>query len=77
MEGVVHHLDLTLEIPSLGLPEDAYELVLEVLVGLLASRLPAAWSRSEAVLKGTGREPLTEADRAALGSAAARFPLFG
>ena len=34
VEGVVHHLDLTLEVPSLGLPDAAYELVVEVLTEL-------------------------------------------
>ena len=45
VEGVVHHLDLTLEVPSPGLPDAAYELVVEVLTGLLGTDLPTAWSR--------------------------------
>jgi hypothetical protein len=77
VEGVVHHLDLTLEVPSPGLSADAYGLVLEVLTGLLGADLPTDWSPADAVLKGTGRSPLTEADRAALGPEAERFPLFG
>jgi hypothetical protein len=77
VEGLVHHLDLTLELPSPWLPDDAYGLVSEVLVGLLGAGLPTSWSPAEAVLKGTGRMGLTEADRAALGPAADRFPLFG
>jgi hypothetical protein len=77
VEGVVHHLDLTLEVPSPGLPDEACRLVLEVLTGLLGCDLPRAWAPEEAVLKGTGREPLTGSDRAALGPAADRFPLFG
>jgi len=77
VEGVVHHLDLTLEVPSPGLSADAYSLVLEVLTGLLGAELPTAWSPAEAVLKGTGRSPLTDADRAELGPDAERFPLFG
>ena len=48
-----------------------------MLTGLLGSDLPGAWTDAEATLKGTGREPLTEADRAVLGGAADRFPLFG
>jgi hypothetical protein len=77
VEGVVHHLDLTLAVPSPGLPDAAYELVVEVLTGLLGTDLPTVWSREEAVLKGTGREPLSDEDRESLGAAAASFPLFG
>ena len=77
VEGVVHHLDLTLEVPTRELPADAYALVIEVLTGLLGSELPSAWSPEEAVLKGTGRLALTSADRAKLGARAEQFPLFG
>lgn len=77
VEGVVHHLDLTLEVPSPGLSDAAYEPVLEVLTGLLGTDLPAAWSAEEAVLKGTGRQPLRDGDCEALGAAVGRFPLFG
>jgi hypothetical protein len=77
VEGVVHHLDLTLEVPSPGLSANAYGLVLEVLTGLLGADLPTAWAPAEAVLKGTGRSPFTDADRAELGVHTERFPLFG
>ncbi len=77
VEAVVHHLDLTLHLPSPGVPDAAYGLVLEVLTGLLGRDLPPAWGLAEAVLKGTGREPLAAADRAVLGADADRFPLFG
>jgi uncharacterized protein (TIGR03083 family) len=77
VEGVVHHLDLTLEQPSPDLSPDAYQLVLDVLTGLLGAELPPSWSRTEAILKGTGREPLDDADRMALGDSADRLPLFG
>ena len=77
VEGVVHHLDLTLELPSPGLSDDAYAVVTEVLTGLLGSGLPAGWGPDEAVLKGTGRMPLTDGDRATLGERADRVPLFG
>ena len=74
VEGVVHHLDLTLEVPSPGLPDAAYELVVEVLTGLLGTDLPTAWSAEESVLKGTGRQPLSDEDRESLGAAVASFP---
>ena len=45
VEGVVHHLDLTLEVPSPGLPAEAYAVVVEVLTSLLGSGLPPGWSR--------------------------------
>jgi uncharacterized protein (TIGR03083 family) len=77
VEGVVHHLDLTLELPAPGLSEDAYGLVLDVLTGLLGADLPAAWSPTEAILKGTGRQPLGDQDRMALGEDADRVPVFG
>ncbi len=77
VEAVVHHLDLTLEVPSPPLPPEAYAAVVEVLTGLLDADLPAGWTGREAVLKGTGRDPLDAADRAAFGDRAARFPLFG
>ena len=77
VEGVVHHLDLTLELPSPELPTDAYQLVVDVLTGLFGADLPPSWSVTEAILKGTGREPLDDADRMALGEAADRLPLFG
>ena len=60
----------------LGLPADAYALVVEVLTGLLGAPLPP-WSPEEAVLKGTGRRALDDGDRTALGDHAERFPLFG
>jgi len=76
VEGVVHHLDLTLEVPSPGLSGEAYGLVVEVLAGLLGATLPS-WDLEETVLKGTGRVPLSDQDRATLGDQAERFPLFG
>jgi hypothetical protein len=77
VEAVVHYLDLTLAIPAEDLPEDASAAVVEVLTGLLGGPLPDQWTAMEAILKGTGREPLTAEDRAASGDAATQFPLFG
>lgn len=77
VEAVVHHLDLTLELPSPGLPDAAYGCVLEVLTGLLGSPLPSTWSPREAALKGTGRLPVSTADAHELGELASHFPLFG
>jgi hypothetical protein len=77
VEGVVHHLDLSLEVPSPGLSDAAYDLVVDVVTGLLGVPLPLEWRPEEAILKGTGRQPLTDGDRTALGAASEHFPLFG
>ena len=77
VEAAVHYLDLTVALPGAPAPEPAsLALVRRVLDGLLGAPLPASWDDVTAALKGTGREPLTEADRRFLGPATARFPLF-
>jgi hypothetical protein len=77
VEAAVHYLDLTVALPGAPAPEPAsLALVRRVLAGLLGAPLPAAWDDGTAALKGTGREPLTEADRQALGPSAGKFPLF-
>jgi hypothetical protein len=76
VEAAVHHLDLGEVMPD---PPDAAVLaeVRRVLDALLGAPAPAGWSAVEHVRKGTGREPLTDDDVAALGALAERFPLFG
>jgi hypothetical protein len=77
VEAAVHYLDLTVALPGAPAPDPAsLALVRRVLDGLLGAPVPAAWDDVTAALKGTGREPLTDADRQALGSLATRFPLF-
>jgi Mycothiol maleylpyruvate isomerase N-terminal domain len=77
VEAAVHYLDLTVALPGAPAPEPAsLALVRRVLARLLGAPLPAAWDDGTAALKGTGREPLTEADRQALGPSASKFPLF-
>jgi Mycothiol maleylpyruvate isomerase N-terminal domain len=77
VEAAVHYLDLTVALPGAPAPEPAsLVLVRRVLDGLLGAPVPASWDDVTAALKGTGRDPLTEADRQALGPLAARFPLF-
>jgi len=51
--------------------------VRRVLEGLAGGPFPPSWDDVTAARRGTGREPLTAEDRAALGSLADRFPLFG
>jgi uncharacterized protein (TIGR03083 family) len=77
VEAAVHYLDMTVALPGAPSPDPAsLALVLRVLDGLLGAPLPASWDDVTAALKGTGRDPLTEADRRDLGPLAARFPLF-
>ncbi|HEX9065494.1 MAG TPA: maleylpyruvate isomerase, partial [Streptosporangiaceae bacterium] len=74
----VHYLDLAAGLadppPSDPIP---LTLVRRVLDGLLGQGLPLDADDETYALKGTGRVALTEDDRAALGPAASRFPLFG
>jgi hypothetical protein len=77
VEAAVHYLDLTVDLPSAPEPDPAsLALVRRVLTGLLGSPLPASWDDTTAALKGTGRHPLTDADRQALGTLTPAFPLF-
>jgi hypothetical protein len=77
VEGAVHLLDLAVHVPGPPVPPQALAEVRRVLDGLLGSRVPAGWDDTTYALKGTGRLPLGDADRAALGRAADRFPLLG
>ena len=77
VEAAVHHLDLVAHLDRPGPPPEALAEVRRVLEGLCGGPLPRGWDDATAARRGTGREPLTAADRAELGEAAARFPLFG
>ena len=77
VEAAVHHLDLVAQLDRPGPAPEALAEVRRVLEGLLENPLPAGWDDATAARRGTGRAPLDDADRAALGSSAERFPLFG
>jgi mycothiol maleylpyruvate isomerase-like protein len=77
VEAAVHHLDLVARLDRPGPAPEALAEVRRVLEGLLEGPLPAGWDDATAARRGTGRAPLDDADRAALGSSAERFPLFG
>ncbi|MGY1815430.1 maleylpyruvate isomerase N-terminal domain-containing protein [Blastococcus sp. SYSU D00820] len=77
VEAAVHHLDLVAHLDRPGPAGGPLREVRRVLEGLLGAPLPPGWDDVTAARRGTGREPLSDTDRAALGSAAARFPLFG
>ncbi len=78
VEAAVHYLDLTVALPSAPPPDAAsLALVRWVLDGLLGTPMPGEWDDQTCALKGTGRAPVTAADRAVLGELARRLPLFG
>jgi uncharacterized protein (TIGR03083 family) len=77
-EAVIHHLDMTVHLPTAPGPDQhAVALATRTLDGLLgpgASR-PDEWTTEEYLLKGTGRVPLSPRDRSTLTEVADRFPL--
>jgi hypothetical protein len=77
VEAAVHHLDLVAHLDHPGPAEEPLAEVRRVLTGLLGRPLPEGWDDVTAARRGTGREPLTAADRAELGDAGDGFPLFG
>jgi hypothetical protein len=77
VEAAVHHLDLVLRLDRPGPAGEPLAEVRRVLEGLLGSALPDRWDDVTAARRGTGREPLSAADRLQLGPGARRFPLFG
>ena len=77
VEAAVHHLDLVAHLDRPGPADEPLVEVRRVLEGLAGGPLPDRWDDATAARRGTGREPLTEPDRAALGDAADRLPLFG
>ncbi len=77
VEAAVHHVDLVLRLGRPGPAPGPLAEARRVLEGLLGSPLPARWDDVTAARRSTGREPLTDEDRAELGDRAAAFPLFG
>ena len=74
--AAVHYLDLTVNLPSAPAPDPpSLGLVRRVLDGLARTPLPRQLDDASAAVKGTGRVPLTDADRALLGPLAERVPL--
>jgi uncharacterized protein (TIGR03083 family) len=78
VEAAIHYLDMTVALAAAPEPDPAsLALVRQVLDQLAGSPLPASWDDATCALKGTGRLPISPADRSALGPAAAKLPLFG
>ncbi|MEU0781312.1 hypothetical protein ABZ341_06955 [Streptomyces sp. NPDC006173] len=66
------------ELPAAPGPSpSALSSVRSALDGLLGRAVPLAWDDEYYARAATGRVPLTEAERQALGTDAARLPLFG
>ncbi|RLP95434.1 maleylpyruvate isomerase N-terminal domain-containing protein [Micromonospora sp. CV4] len=79
-EAVVHHLDLTPELPGAPPPGPlAVRVAVSTMDGLMSDDAvrPTAWDDHEFLLKATGRLPLTDRDRLELGESAGWFPLLG
>jgi uncharacterized protein (TIGR03083 family) len=78
VEGAVHYLDLTVGLTSAPGPDPAsLALVRRTLNGLLGAALPGNWDDVTYALKGAGRVPVSESDRASIGALADRLPLIG
>jgi uncharacterized protein (TIGR03083 family) len=78
VESAVHYLDLTVGLRWAADPDPrALALVREVLDGLLGIPMPDGWDDRTYALKGTGRTPVTDAERSSIGALADRLPLFG
>lgn len=74
VEAALHLLDLQpagAPLPDAG----ALALVRRTVASLLGGDVPAGWDDATCALRLTGREPLTDDDRAALGAAADRVPV--
>jgi hypothetical protein len=68
VEATTHLLDLTVDLAGAPAPvPGALAEARRVLEGLNGGPLPAAWDDTEAVLKATGRNPLTDDERRELG----------
>ena len=77
VEAAIHHLDLVRHLDRPGPADGPLGEVRRVLEGLFGGAFPDSWDDATVARRGTGREPLTDADRAALGELAGRIPLFG
>jgi Mycothiol maleylpyruvate isomerase N-terminal domain len=77
VEATVHHLDLVDTWDAPGPSDGALTLVAETLDALLGPPAPLRWDATRWTLVGTGRAAPTADERAQLGEAVDRLPLFG
>jgi len=77
VEAAVHHLDLVLDLPGAGGPDELpLRFVRTTIEGMLGGPIDAAWDDTTLALKATGRGELSDGDRHDLGDLAERFPVF-
>ncbi|MEV5746424.1 maleylpyruvate isomerase N-terminal domain-containing protein [Actinoallomurus sp. NPDC052308] len=77
VEAGVHQLDLTAHLPGPPPAPAVLRLVRDVLDGLIGRPVAQDWDDAHYVRVGTGRTPLTAAERESLGPVAELFPVFG
>ncbi|GGX97595.1 maleylpyruvate isomerase N-terminal domain-containing protein [Streptomyces anandii] len=76
VEATIHHLDMTAHLPDAPPPAPCgLAAVRTTLDGLLGHPVPVDWDDTGYARAATGRRPLTDSERRALGADAARFPL--
>lgn len=75
LEWTLHHLDLVAHLPGVaGPPAEGLARSREMLEEIAGAAFPASFSDRDVLLIGTGRRAPTGAERAELGSTAARLP---
>jgi hypothetical protein len=78
VEAVVHHLDLTVELPDAPAPAPAaLAHARGVFDAMLGTAAPGDWPAADYVLAATGRTPVPAPYREQLGTLVERFPLLG
>lgn len=76
-EWTLHHLDLTAHLPdAVGPPPEGLARSRALLEAIAGAAFPSSLPDRDALLIGTGRRAVTEAEKADLGLLAARLPLF-
>lgn len=76
VEATIHHLDLVAGVDREPPAAAGVALTTKTIDGLLGAARPLRWDDHTYLRKATGREPLDDDDRAALGDAAATLPVF-
>ncbi len=77
LEWTLHHLDLIAHLPDAAEPPpEGLARSRAMLEQIAGAAFPASFSDKDALLVGTGRRAPTEAERAELGAAAAKLPLY-
>ncbi|MEV5408122.1 maleylpyruvate isomerase N-terminal domain-containing protein [Thermopolyspora sp. NPDC052614] len=76
LEWTLHHLDLIAHLPDAPRPPaEGLARSREMLETIAGAAFPSSFSNEDALLIGTGRRPMTDAERAELGELAAKLPL--